>query len=83
MFKAARYFIPSKVDELKLTPSDIEKLKAFPFLDSPEVVSGQKAELPRYTAAYEDVSSQWMSLDGGSHMRVNYLSGLNHSNWFY
>lgn len=31
MFKAARYFIPSKVDELKVTPSDIEKLKAFPF----------------------------------------------------
>lgn len=31
MFKAARYFIPSKVDELQQTPSDIEKLKAFPF----------------------------------------------------
>jgi hypothetical protein len=32
-FKAARYFLPSKIDELRPTISDIDSLKSFPFLD--------------------------------------------------
>ena len=56
-FKAARYFSPSKVNELKPTAADIDGLTAFPFLNS-EVIDGLKSELPEYLAAAEDVSDK-------------------------
>ena len=56
-FKAARYFSPSKVNELKPTAVDIDSLTAFPFLNS-EVIDGLKSELPEYLAAAEDVSDK-------------------------
>ena len=45
-FKAARYFSPSKVFELKLSASDLELLRTFTFLNSTPVIDGLKAELP-------------------------------------
>ena len=54
-FKAARYFSPSKLDELKPTAFDIDQLNAFPFL-SGELIDGLKCELPEYLAAAEGVS---------------------------
>ena len=54
-FKAARYFVPSKLNELKPTATDIESLKLFPFFDA-SFISQLKAELPAYVAAAEDVS---------------------------
>ena len=55
-FKAARYFSPSKVDELKPTAEDIDTLHSFPFLDI-TIIDNLKSELPKYMAAAEDVSS--------------------------
>ena len=33
-FKAARYFLPSKINQLRPTIADIDSLKSFPFLDT-------------------------------------------------
>lgn len=54
VFKAARFFLPYKVDELKPTISDIDTLKSFPFLDS-TLITNLKAELADYIAAAEGV----------------------------
>ena len=51
-FKAARYFLPWKVHELKPTTSNIESLKAFPFIDA-NLLSHLKGELAEYIAASE------------------------------
>ena len=56
-FKAARYFNPCKVAELKPTATDIDALSSFPFLQS-QTISDLKSELPQYLAAAEDVSSK-------------------------
>ena len=53
-FKAARFFNPSKVNELKPTATDIDSLESFPFLK--QQLSDLKLELPQYLAAAEDVS---------------------------
>ena len=55
-FKAARFFNPYKMNELKPTAPDIDTLKAFPFLNSDQTMIDLKSELPRYMAAAEDVS---------------------------
>ena len=52
-FKAARYLSPAKVNEIKPTTSDIDSLKAFPFVNSEAII---ETELPAYLAAAEDVS---------------------------
>ena len=52
IFKAARYFLQFKIDELRPTISDIDSLKLFPFLDS-TLLTDQKAEIADYTAAAE------------------------------
>lgn len=52
-FKAARYFSPSKLHELKPTANDLDSLQAFPFFDH-EIIEGLKSELPLYLAAAED-----------------------------
>ena len=56
-FKAARYFSPYKVHELRPTAGDLDSLKSFPFFDQ-EIIDGLKSELPSYFAAAEDVSEQ-------------------------
>ena len=55
-FKAARFFSPPQMDELRATPSEIDTLGKFPFLDSSSI-DRLKEELPTYIAAVEDVSS--------------------------
>ena len=61
-FKAARYFLPSKIDELKPTISDIDSLKSFPFLDS-TLIAELKTELAEYSAADEGVVESVNPLD--------------------
>jgi hypothetical protein len=55
-FKAARLFLPHKVDEMKPDASAIDALRAFPFLDDITVLDGLKQELPSYLAKAADVS---------------------------
>ena len=50
------------MDELKLTISDIDSLKSFPFLDSTLIV-GLKTELAEYSAAAEGVVESVNHLD--------------------
>ena len=54
-FRAARYFVPSKLNELKPTATDNESLKLFPFFDA-TLMDQLKDELPAYLAAAEAVS---------------------------
>ena len=57
-FKAARLFSPFKFHELKPSTTDIDNLKAFPFLRSQETIVGLKMEIPMYMAASEDISTE-------------------------
>jgi len=57
-FKAARYFSPSKVCELKPSSADIDSLCKFTFLNSSSVIDGLKTELPQYLASAEGVSHE-------------------------
>ena len=57
-FKAARLFSPFKFRKLKPSATDIDCLKAFPFLSSQETIDGLKMEIPMYMAASEDVSTE-------------------------
>ena len=57
-FEAARLFIPYKFHELKPSATDIDCLKAFPYLNSQETIDGLKMEIPMYMAASEDVSTE-------------------------
>ncbi len=54
-FKAARYFSPSQMDEIRPTPAEIDTMKAFSFIED-DLITRLKEELPRYKAAVEDVS---------------------------
>ena len=54
-FKAACYFNPCKLAELKPTSADIDDLCCFPFLKS-ETIADFKSELPQYLAIAEGVS---------------------------
>ena len=54
-FKAARFFPPPQMDELKLTPAEVDTLEKFPFLDSC-LIHRLKEKLPAYITAVEDVS---------------------------
>ena len=58
-FKAARYFSPSQLNELKPKPTDIYSLQLFPFIDA-NLVCRLKVELSTYTyiAAAEDISPE-------------------------
>ena len=55
-FKAARLFVPHKINEMKPDASAIDALKAFPFLDNIAVLDGLKQELPTYMAKAADIS---------------------------
>ena len=57
-FKVTRLFLPFKFHELKPSATDIDCLKAFPFLSSQETIDGLKMEIPMYMAASEDVSTE-------------------------
>ena len=57
-FRAARLFSPFKFHKLKPSATDIDCLKAFPFLSSQETIDGLKMEIPMYMAASEDVSTE-------------------------
>ena len=48
VFKYARYFDPPKVSELNPSATDIDHLKAFPFLSNK--LEDLKKELPSYLA---------------------------------
>ena len=58
VFKTARYFTLSKLNELKPTAADIDSLRVFTFFDSTSVIDGLKPELSTYIAATEDVSTE-------------------------
>ena len=58
VFKAARFFSPPKVNEIKPTAADIDSLRAIPYLNTNLMMDGLKTELPLYLAAAEDVSLQ-------------------------
>ena len=45
-FKAARYFSPSKLNEIQPSASDIDSLCAIPFLNNPTTIANLKKELP-------------------------------------
>ena len=55
-FKAARLFLPHKVDQMKPDAPAIDSLKAFPFLDNPTVLDALKQELATYLAKAADTS---------------------------
>ena len=54
-FKAARLFLPGKVNEIKPNAAVIDTLKAFPFLDNSLILDGLKDELPSYLSKAKDV----------------------------
>ena len=57
-FQYACYFDPVKIAELKPSAADLDNLRAFPFLNSADgSIDGLKAELPRYMALANGVSS--------------------------
>ena len=57
-FQYACYFDPVKIGELNPSAADIDNLQVFPFLNSPDgTIDGLKAELPRYMALANGVSS--------------------------
>ena len=54
-FKAARYFSPVTVNELRPSPNDLDALSVFPFIDT-ILLEQLKGELAAYMAAAEDIS---------------------------
>lgn len=57
-FKAARFFLPQKVVELKPDAAAVDLLRAFPFLDKPSLLTGLKSELPAYLAKAADIDPE-------------------------
>ena len=53
-FKAARLFVPAKVQEMNINAQAVDSLSVFPFFDNLELEQ-LKSELPNYIAACEDV----------------------------
>ena len=56
-FKAARFFSPSQMDEIRPASGDMDSLKSFSFIED-NLVDRLKDELPQYQAAVEDVSQE-------------------------
>ena len=54
-FKAARYFSPVTMNELRPSPNDLDALSVFPFIDT-ILLEQLKGELAAYMAAAEDIS---------------------------
>ena len=63
VFKAARYFMPSKINEIQPSASDIDSLAVIPFFDSVAIAS-LKQELPIYLSGISpsiDILEWWRS----------------------
>ena len=56
-FKAARLFLPHKIDEMEPDASEVDTLQAFPFFNTPLVLDRLKQELPTYMAKAADVGA--------------------------
>ena len=54
-FKAARFFSPSKITDLKPSAAEVDSLLAFPFLSSTQDLVGLKGELATYLASAKGV----------------------------
>ena len=54
-FKAARYFSPHRLKDIEPDAEAINSIKAFPFLDSQEILNDLKQELPSYQAKVIDL----------------------------
>ena len=63
LFKAARYFDPCKIVELKPTCCDLDSLRAFPCLDKDSIIDRLKYELPQYMAKAADVDPTISKID--------------------
>ena len=69
-FKAARYFSPVMMNELRPSPNDLDAIMSvFPFIDA-IVLEQLKGELPTYLGATEDISkdidiSEWWKRHDG------------------
>ena len=61
-FKAARLFLPLKIQEMKPDCAAVDSLSAFPFLENTTLVS-LKSELPQYMSAAEDVDPTYSPLE--------------------
>jgi len=81
-FKAARYFSPSKVSELKPSSADIDWLCKFTFLNSSSVIDGLKTELPQYLASAKLCLTKSMLFNGGRLMSLNSPVGQEHSSLY-
>ena len=62
-FKCARYFDPSKINELKPCSSDIYNLRVLPFMDSDDIIDELKHELPTYMAIVDGTSADANKLE--------------------
>lgn len=54
-FKAARLFLPAKINDIKPDSSTVDTLKAFKFLGD-QVITKMKSELPTYLSLAENLS---------------------------
>ena len=54
-FKAARPFLPAKINDIKPDSSTVDTLKAFQFLDH-QILANLKSELPTYLSLAVDLS---------------------------
>ena len=63
VFKAARLFNPHRVVDLQPDLNAIDSVAAFPFLNSSDILSNLRAELPQYLARATDISQQTESVD--------------------
>ena len=53
-FKGARYFSPHRLKDIQPDAEAVNSIKAFPFLDSQEILNDFKQELPSYQAKVID-----------------------------
>ena len=72
-FKAARFFSPSKITDLKPSAAEVDSLLAFPFLSSTQDLVGLKGEL---ATVLKGSILQLTALSGGSSMQPCSLHGL-------
>lgn len=63
VFKYARYFDPTKINELKPISGDIDNLRVLPFLDNNTIIYGLKCELPLYMAKADGLSVEADKMD--------------------
>ena len=62
-FKAARYFSPLKMNNIQPNAEAIDKLKAFPFINSQAILDVLKGELPSYLSKVSGIDPSIDILD--------------------